>query len=110
VPFVTTTLGKLHPESQRCLALLAFRISQIEVAHRPSELEFHEVVARNKARVHSVMGASIAKGMALRVCGMASTRDSREPPSRGWRTQLDLLEEKDWGDLGGHDFRGAWGE
>jgi hypothetical protein len=110
VPFVTTTLGKLHPETQRCLDQLAFRIAQIEVAHRPSELEFHEVVARNKARVHAVIGASIAKGMALRVCGMASTRDSRDPPSRGWRTQLDLLEEKEWGDLGGHDFRGAWGE
>ena len=65
VPFVMSTLGKLHPETQRFLAQLAFQMSQIEVAHRPSELEFHEVVARNTARVHAVVGASIAKGMAL---------------------------------------------
>jgi hypothetical protein len=110
VPFVMSTLGRLHPETQRCLSQLAFRMSQIEVAHRPSELEFHEVVARNTARVHAVVGASIAKGMALRVCGLASGKDSRDPPSRGWRTQLDLLEEREWGDLGGHDFRGGWGE
>jgi hypothetical protein len=110
VPFVMSTLGRLHPDTQRCLSLLAFRMSQIEVAHRPSELEFHSVVARNTARVHAVVGASIAKGMALRVCGLASGKDSRDPPSRGWRTQLDLLEEREWGDLGGHDFRGSWRE
>jgi hypothetical protein len=110
VPFVMTPLGRLHPETQRCLSHLATRMSQIEVAFRPSELPFVEVVARNTARVHSVIGASIAKGMALRVCGLASSRDSRDPPSRGWRTQMDLLEGQDWGDLGDYDMGGNRGE
>ena len=110
VPFVTTTLGKLHPESLRCLSQLAVRISQIEVAYRPSELDFSVVVANNTNRVHSVIGATIAKGIALRLTGTAGTKGWKVPPSRGWRTQLDLLEGQDWGDLGDYDFRGTWGQ
>ena len=110
VLFVMTPLGRLHPETQQCLSHLATWMSQIEVVFCPSELAFVEVVAHNTAWVHSIIGASIAKGMALRVCGLASSRDSRDPPSSGWHMQMDLLEGQDWGDLGDYDMGCNWGE
>ena len=45
------------------------------------------------------IGAAIAKGMVVRACGLACAKHAMDPPSRGWRTQEDLLEGKDWGDL-----------
>jgi hypothetical protein len=99
VPFVTTTGCKLHTEAKRFLSFLAIRMAQIQIAFRPSERDFEELVDLNTARVHSVVGAAIAKGMALRACGLACAKHAMDPPSRGWRTQEDLLEGKDWGDL-----------
>ena len=42
--------------------------------------------------------------------GLASLKDLRDPPSSGWRTQMDLLEGQDWGDLGDYDMGVNQGE
>mmetsp|Transcript_36566 Transcript_36566/g.91992 ORF Transcript_36566/g.91992 Transcript_36566/m.91992 type:complete len:197 (+) Transcript_36566:388-978(+) len=103
VPFVTTTLGKLHPETVHTTMVLAINIARREAAFCNTGLKFQTVVDQKLQWVHRALGAHIARGMALRACGLDYVWESLPPRSRGWRTQEDITAGACWGDLGFFD-------
>ena len=54
----------MHDEAVRCLAIIARRKAQIQVATQPSHLPFRMVVSgRATTSLHAVIGTAIAKGV-----------------------------------------------
>ena len=103
VPFAVTTTCTMHDEAVRCLAIIARRKAQIQVAIQPSHLPFSMVVGRATTSLHAVIGTSIAKGVAMRLMGLDTIRHLGNPPTRGWFTQEDLLDRQGWMDSGSDD-------
>ena len=83
--FLTTTCT-MHDEAVRCLAIIARRKAQIQVAIQPSHLPFSMVVGRATTSLHGVIGTAIAKGVAMRLMGLDTIRHLGNPPTRGWFT------------------------
>ena len=60
----------MHDEAVRCLAIIARRKAQIQVAIQLSHLPFSMVVGRATTSLHAVIGTAIAKGVAMRLMGL----------------------------------------
>mmetsp|Transcript_25696 Transcript_25696/g.65360 ORF Transcript_25696/g.65360 Transcript_25696/m.65360 type:complete len:185 (-) Transcript_25696:77-631(-) len=98
VPIVTSTLGKLHSETVRFGTIVAVNIARQEAAFYNSGYKFERLVGMKVEWVFARMGVEIARGMALRACGIQYARHV-PPPRARWLTQEDLAKGADWGEL-----------
>jgi len=98
VPVVTSTLGKLHPETVRFGTIAAVNIARREAAFYNSGYKFARLVDMKVEWVFARLGVEIARGMARRACGLHFARHA-PPRQSGWLTQEDLDGGRDWGAL-----------
>mmetsp|Transcript_30617 Transcript_30617/g.73810 ORF Transcript_30617/g.73810 Transcript_30617/m.73810 type:complete len:161 (-) Transcript_30617:86-568(-) len=102
VPIVTSTYGRLHEEAVRFGAVLSVNVAKREAAFCNTGHRFEDVVARKVEWVFASLGASIARGMAIRACGLTHAREAFTRRTKGWRTQEDIMAGT-WGDQDSYD-------